>query len=108
MRVAGVNGDDKCESDHSGQQAGDQEVGDGAHSDHAVHLGVEARGSSDERGNDQWENHALEKSHEEFSRISKEMNHVIRQVKRTEDQTINSLTEAVSSLKREFLFYSDM
>ena len=64
-----MDGDHQDESHAGGQQGGEEEVGDGAEGDHSAHLGVEAGGACDQACNHKWENHQLEKPHEELARV---------------------------------------
>ena len=71
--VAGVDGEDKEESNAGGDEGGDQEVEDGPDGDPAAHLCIETGRAGDEAGDDQREDHELEKSHEELSWVGDKM-----------------------------------
>ena len=67
--VSGVDDEDKEESNTGGDERGEEEVEDGPEGDHTTHLGIEAGRARDEAGDDEREDHQLEESHEELSRV---------------------------------------
>ena len=67
--VSGVDDEDKEESNTGGDERGEEEVEDGPEGDHTTHLGIEAGRARHEAGDDEREDHQLEESHEELSRV---------------------------------------